>query len=216
MPRPGNIFLDQDLIVAECRTRLALGACDGLGELTGIADDPHSPASAAGRRLDQHRIADRVSRRLQRLRALIVAVIARHDRNAGGFHQRLGGRFRAHQADGRSRRPDENQTGIGAGLGEVGVLGEKAVARMDRLGAGGARRIDDRLDMQVAVLRRCRADEHCFVRQIDMHGIAIGIREHDDGGEAHALRRADDPARDLAAVGDQQLVEAPDQRHITS
>ena len=108
---------------------------------------------------------------------------------------------------------DENQARFGAGLREIGILGEKAVARMDRLGASRARRIDDRLDMKVAVLRRRRADEDRLVGEVDVHGIAIGLREHHDRGQAHAPCRAYDPARDLAAVGDQQLLEAPDQRH---
>ena len=213
MPGLGNIFLDQNLVVAEGRTRFALGARNRLGEFVGGADDPHAPASAAGRCLDQDRIADRIGGRLQRLGTLILAVIARHDRDAGGFHQRLGCRFRTHQADGRGRRADENQSRFGAGLREIGILGEKAVTRMDRLGASRARRIDDRLDMKVAVLRRRRADEDGLVGEVDVHGIAIGLREHHDRGQAHAPCRAYDPARDLAAVGDQQLLEAPDQRH---
>ena len=57
VPGPGDVSLDQDLVAAECRTRFALGACDCFSEFIGVADDPHPPPSAAGRRLDQHRIA---------------------------------------------------------------------------------------------------------------------------------------------------------------
>src|SRR5260370_39338142 len=46
-----------------------------------------------------------------------------------------------------------------------------------------------------------------------MQGIAVGVGEHRHGPKAHAFGRADDPARDLAAVGDQELVEAPGERH---
>ena len=40
------------------------------------------------------------------------------------------------------RRPDEDEPGGGAGFGEVGAFGEKAVARMDGLGARRLRRGD--------------------------------------------------------------------------
>ena len=43
--------------------------------------------------------------------------------------------------------------------------------------------------------------------------VAIGVGEHRDRAQPHALGRADDPAGDLAAIGDQQLVEAPGERH---
>ena len=41
---------------------------------------------------------------------------------------------------------------------ERGALGEKAVARVDRVGADAERRMDDRLDLQIALARPCRAD----------------------------------------------------------
>jgi hypothetical protein len=155
-------------------------------------------------------------RRLQRLDALIVAVIARHHRHAGRFHQRFGGRFRAHQVDGRGGRSDENEPGVRASLREVGILGKESVARMGGTGAGGLRRLDDGFDVQIAVLRRRRADEHGLVGERHVHGITVGVGEHRHRSQAHALGGAHDPAGDLAAVGDQQLVEGPSGRHITS
>ncbi len=50
---------------------------------------------------------------------------------------------------------------------------------------------------------------------VDMHRVAVGVRIDRHGPDAHALRRAHDPAGDLAAVGDQELLEAPTHhRHI--
>ena len=48
----------------------------------------------------------------------------------------------AHAADRVGRRADEDEPGVGAGLREVGVLGEEAVAGMDGVGAGAARDVD--------------------------------------------------------------------------
>ena len=67
------------------------------------------------------------------------AVIAGHHRHARRLHQRLGRGLRAHQPDRVGRRTDEDDAGRRAGRGEIGVLRQKAVAGMDRLGARRAR-----------------------------------------------------------------------------
>ena len=87
---------------------------------------------------------------------------------------------------------------------------------MDRLGVAAARRLDDRLDPQVAVLGGRPSDRDRLVGERDVHRVAIGLREHRDGAQPQALGRAHDPAGDLAAIGDQELVEAPGEqgRHI--
>jgi hypothetical protein len=211
--RPGDEFLDQDLVVAEGRARLALGAGHRFGELVDLADDAHAPAPAARRSLDQNGIADAIGGGFERGEALILAVIAGHHRHGGGLHQCLGRRFRAHQPDGLGRRPDEHQPSIRTGPREIGIFRQEAIARMHGLGAGGACRIDDRFDVEVAVLGRRRTYQQGFVGERDMQRIAVGVGEHRHGPKAHAFGRADDPARDLAAVGDQELVEAPGERH---
>ena len=68
--RPRDVFLDQHPIVAERGLRLALRAGDRFGELAGRIDEPHAPAAAAGRGLDQHGIADAVGCVLAASRAL--------------------------------------------------------------------------------------------------------------------------------------------------
>ena len=94
---------------------------------------------------------------------LVVAVIAGHQRHAGLFHQLLGGGLRAHRADRRRRRADEDEARRRAGRGEVFVLGQEAVARMDRLRAGGLRGVDDRVAAQIASSRAAAADQHRLV-----------------------------------------------------
>ena len=52
------------------------------------------------------------------------------------FASRLDVDLVAHRADRVGRRADEGQPGVGDRLGEVGVLGQEAEARVDRVGAG--------------------------------------------------------------------------------
>jgi len=92
-------------------------------------------------------------------------------------------------------------------LGEPGVLGEKAVARMNRLGAGDLAGGDDRGDVEIALGRGRRADAHALVGQAHVHGAGVGFRVHGDGGDSHFLAGAVNAKRDLAAVGDEDLVE---------
>ena len=128
-------------------------------------DDAHALAAAAGAGLDQHRIADR--RRPAACRnagVLVVAVVAGHQRHAGLLHQRLRRRLRAHGADRGGRRADEDDAGRRAGVGEVGVLGQEAVAGMDRLGAGLLRGVEDPVGDAGSDSRAARrADQHRLV-----------------------------------------------------
>ena len=156
--RRGNVFLEQDPARAERRLCLANGAFERGLEFGVLVDAAQPAAAAAGRRLDQHRIADLVGFLLEEFRVLPFAVIARHDWHAGLFHQGLGAILDAHGAHGRGRRPDKNNAGLVAGVDEVGVLGEKSVARMHAFGARFLRNLDDPFDRQIAVARRRRAN----------------------------------------------------------
>ena len=92
-------------------------------------------------------------------------------------------------------------------LDEAGVLGEEAVAGMDRVRAGDAGGRQDGGNVEVAVLGRRRADADAFLGQADMHGLGIGGGVHGDGRNAQLAAGALDAKRDLAAVGDEDLLE---------
>ena len=91
--------------------------------------------------------------------------------------------------------------------GKARVLGEKAVARMDRLRARARRGLKDRIGAQIALARRRRPDPDRLVRQRHVARLAIGVGIDGDGADAEALQRADDAAGDLAAIGDQDRIE---------
>ena len=136
---------------------------------------------------------------------LIVAGIAGRDRNAELGHQRLGGVLEPQRAHRRRRRPDEDDPGLAAQLGEIGVLGQEAVARMDAFGADPLRQRDDRLAVEIAL--GAGADLVRLVGDARVQGAAVGRRRQRDRAHAHPPRRADDPAGDLAAIGDQDVGE---------
>ena len=135
------------------------------------------------------------------------AVGAGHHGNAELLGGLLGLDLVAHQADVLGLRPDEMQIVLGEDLGEAGVFRQKAVAGMHRVGAGDLAGREQRGHVEIAVLRRRRADADALVGEAHMHGVGVGGGMHRDGGDAQFLARAQDAQGDLAAIGYQDLVE---------
>ena len=158
-------------------------------------------------RLDQHRPADLAAERHDLVERTDRSGRARHQRQAELLGGLLGDDLVAHHADVLRRRADEGEAVRLDRFGEAGVLGQEAVAGMDGVDAGDGRGRQDGRDVEIAVARRRRADADRFVGQPHMHGVAVGGRMHRHGLDAHLAAGAMDAERDLAAVGDQDLVE---------
>ena len=130
-----EVLLEIQGVVA--KAGLGLGAADlerGL-ELAGRAHETHSLAAAAGRRLDQDRIADPLG--------LFegVSLVAQHART-GDRGQAVGGQnaarglLRGEALQNLGRGTDERQAVGPHDLGEALVLRQEAVAGMDGVAAG--------------------------------------------------------------------------------
>ena len=201
----GDIFLDQHSSVAERGLGLADRALELGVELDMRVDAAHAPPAPAGDRLDQHRIADLIGLLAQELRVLVVAVIAGNDRHAGALHQRLGRAFQAHGPHRRGRRANEDDAGARAPFGEIGVLGQESIAGMQALGPDPPRQRDDRVLVEITA--RALADLVRFVGEPGEQRPTVGRRMQDDRPDSHAARRANDPAGNLAAIGDEDVGE---------
>ena len=113
----------------------------------------------------------------------------------------------AHRLDGFGIWADEHDARFGEGLREGRALGEKAVARMDRLGARLEAGGDDLVDYEIGLRRRGRPDGDRLVGHFDVQRVLVGFGIDGDGPDAHAARRLDDATGDLATVGDQDFIE---------
>ena len=111
------------------------------------------------------------------------------------------------------RRADPDQPGIDDGLGEVGVLGEEAVAGVHRVGAGLLGDRDDLVDVEVGVAGRGAVEAVRLVGEPHEQRVTVRVGVHRDAADAGVLAGPDDPDRDLAAVGDQDLLQGLDLRH---
>ena len=102
---------------------------------------------------------------------------------------------------------DEADVARLADFGEVGALGQEAVAGMDRVGAGDFGGADDRRHVQIAVGAARRADADVLVGKAHVQRVLVGFRIHRDGLDAELAAREDHAQRDLSAVGDQDFLE---------
>ena len=171
-------------------------------------DDAHAAPAAAARSLDDHRIADR-ARGLDRLLGIVGqrAFGAGDARHARLDHRLLGRDLVAHDADRLGRRADEGEAALLDALGEVGVLGEESVARVDRLRVRHFGGRDDRRHVEVALRRWRRPDADRLVGELDVLRVAVGLRIDDHRLHSQLAAGALDAQRDLAPVGDQDLLE---------
>ena len=78
---------------------------------------------------------------------------------------------------------------------------------MDRLGAGLLAGLDDLVDQQIGLRRGRRTDEDLLVGLAHMQRVGVGLGIDRDRLDTHALAGANDATGDLAAIGDEDLVE---------
>ena len=132
---------------------------------------------------------------------------AGHDRHARLGHDLASPRLRTHRFDRLRRRADEDDSGLGTGTSEIGVLSKEAVAGVDRFGTGLLGGVDDLEDVQVALGRHRGADQEGLVGLAHVRRVAVDLRVDGDRADTHLLERAGDADRDLAPVGYQHLLE---------
>ena len=105
--------------------------------------------------------------------------------------------------------PDEDDALAIAGLDELGVLRQEAVAGMDRIGLGLDRDAQDVLDVEVGVHRRLAATHQVgLVGLGPMQREAVLLRIDGDGADAEFVGGAHDADGDFSAIGDQQAADA--------
>ena len=200
-------FLDEDAVVAEGGLGFGFRELKAFRDLGPRMRDAHAFAAAAGGGLDHHGIADLVGDLYRVLVVLDDAEMARHGRDLGLGRRLLGFDLVAHRGDGVGVGPDEDDAGLLQRARKGFALRQEAVAGMHGLRAGLLAGLDDLVDQEIAFGGGRRPDQHGLVGHLDMQGVAVGLGIDRDRLDAHAAGGLDDPAGDLAAIGDQNLFE---------
>jgi hypothetical protein len=169
--------------------------------------DPHALAATAGGRLDHHGIPDLVGDPDRVLFVLDDAEMAGHGGDIGFRRGLLRLDLVAHCGDGAGVGADEDDPGLIKRARKSLAFGQESVAGMHRFGAGLAAGLDDLLHHQIAFRGRRRPDQNGIVGHLDVERITIGLGINSDRLDPHAAGGLDDPAGDLAAIGDQNSFE---------
>src|SRR5256885_80150 len=203
VPRPVDGALEDEPLVAERGAGGAARAGQCLAQVRLLCHELHPDPAAACRRLQQHRILHGPRGLREDLVPLIGAAVAGHHRHAGA----LGGGLRlglvAEPAEHGGARPDEGHAGRGHGLREGGLLREESVAGMDEPGVTIAACRDHARDVQIGVPRGRGTDTDRAIGFAHERRLRVGVGVHGHRSQAHALRGAEDAARDLAAIRDE-------------
>ncbi len=201
--RPVEEPLDEALTAAESRNRLAGRGLEQLRDLLERACDLEPAATATERGLDRDRQTvlscegdDLVGRRHR---------IGRpgNERCPSALGDVPGGDLVAERVDRVGGGADPGQAGRDDATGEVGVLGEKAVARVQGVGAGAACDVENLRCIEVGLGRAGPTEGEGLVGVADERGVTVGVRVDGDRREAGVLDGANHAQGDLAAVGDE-------------
>jgi hypothetical protein len=131
--RPVEELLHQALAAAEGADGLTNGRLELLGDLLERARDLEAATAAAEDGLDRDRQAELPCELDDLLGVLDRVLEPRGQRCVGLLRDLLGLGLVAEGLDGLRARADPDQPGVEDGLGELGVLGEEAVAGVDRV-----------------------------------------------------------------------------------
>src|SRR5258708_2845404 len=190
VPRILEQLFDIDLAAAERALRFAAGIANGGFDLGLAVHAPHAFAAAARDGFEQHRVADLARDRPGMFIAHGRLVRARYHGNTGLLREPAPVDLRAQRPNRARRGPDELDPRAMALLGEIGVLAQEPVPRMDRFSAVLARGIEQTVASEIAFGRRRRTDVLGFVGHADVQRPAVGVGIHGDIADAEFAQRA--------------------------
>ena len=206
--------LDEHAGVAERPLCLAHGGGEGLRETVALVDPAHPAPAPTGDGLDEHGEAHLVRGGEQGVGVVGGVGGLQHGqpRPLGGGD---GGDLVAGHLQHLGRRTHERDARLGAGRGQLGVLGQEAVAGVDGVGPALLGDPDDLGHVQVRAHRRATlTDQVGLVRLDPVDAGAVLPREHRDRAGAELGGGPERTDGDLAAVGDQDLGEQRDPRGL--
>ena len=201
-------LLEIDLVIAERRQALAPRRLDRVGEPRLVLDRAHAAPAAAPARLQHDGKADRAGEPGR----LVGVARQRAGRRHHGHARFLGDPARrdlvAEPAHDLRPRADEGDSLRRAGLGEVRVLRQEPVARVDRVRRVVARHADRLVDAEIG-LDRAHAAPHRIglvrLEAVQREAVLLGVDgDRPDAELDGSAQRADG---DLAPVGDQDAAE---------
>ncbi len=202
---PVEVALDEALAAAEGCDGFTHGRVVELGDFLQGAGDLQAAAATAERRLDRDRQTVLLGEGDDFLGAGDGVGGAGDQGGAGALGDVSGGDLVTQVPDRLRRRADPGQAGIQDGLGEVGVLGQEAVPRMDRVRSGLRCRGEDLAHVEVAGGGGVTTQRVGLVGDADMQRVTVRVRVDRHTGDPRIPARTSDADSDFATIGDEHL-----------
>jgi hypothetical protein len=204
-------FLQEHRRGAEGALRLGARGGERRLQVLLLAHDAHAAAATAVRRLHQDGasvLCEEGARLVQHPGVVAFQGDAGHHRHAHLLGQLLRGDLVTHGPHHGRARADEADASALACLGEVGVLRQEAIARVDGVHAGLLGHVEDFVDAQVRLHGTLAApDEVGLVRLVAVLVGAVLVAVDGDGADAQLVACPEDADGDFTAVGAQHLLD---------
>jgi hypothetical protein len=209
--RVRNVFLKKDGGISKSAFRFRLRFIEQAGQIAGFLNHAHAATAAAKCGFDDQGEANFL-RGFQRFTAIRNGFfVTRQNRNLDFLRERAGGGFVAHHVEKFRPRPNERDPSLGAGAGELGILGKKSVAWMNRIDTFFLRDRDDAFDVEIRSHRTFSlTDKIRFIGFEAMQAKAIFLRVNGDGAQVQFGSSAKNPNGDFAAIGSEKFLERTD------
>ena len=201
-------FFQEHFVVAKIGRGLVASALHRFVQFLRLPDDAHAAPAAAPAGFQHQRIPDGLGDPRHRLLALGQGPGGRHHRHFRGASDLSSLHLVAQVPQHARGGPDKRDAAGLALFGEVGVLRQKAVARMNGVALGLSRHPQDVGAVQIR-LNGPVAHPHLvgLIRFEAVQGQPVFFRENPHRAKPQLPRRPNDANGDLAAVGHQDLVE---------
>ncbi len=199
-------FFEKDSRIAESAIGFTLGLVEQTVEVFGFFNHAHTASAAAESRLDDEREAE-FSGDLECLLAVGDGVFgAGQGGNLKFLRQFASCDFVAHQVEQFRVGSDEGDSRLGAGAGEIGVLGEESVPGVDQIDAVVLGEGDDAVDVEIGADGAfALTDEIRFIGLEAVHAETVFLRENGDRAQTEFARGAENANGNFAAVGDKEF-----------
>ena len=176
-------------------------------QLVVVAHERDAAAATAIGAFHHERIAMRVREVEQHAHVAHRMRDTRHRR-----HLRLGGHIAradlvAERLERARRRTDPHCAGVHHARGERRDLGKKAVAGVHGIGAASFQDGNEQILVEIRVCVCVSREQIRFVRHLHVLAVAVLLRVHHHGGDAHFARGAHHAQGNLTAVGDEQFAD---------
>ena len=206
-----QVFLDEDLVVAEGLLGLVDGLLELLGHLLLAVDDAHPAAAAAVGGLQHYGVTHLAGHFYGLLGGLHGVVHAGDDGHLRGDGDLLGGDLVAHGVHALHGGADEDQTVLLALLHQDRVLCQEAIPGVNGVNVVVLGDLDDGGDVQIGIDGALLGVEGIgLVCQGTEHGVLVFLGVDGHGGDSQLIQGTEHPDGDLSTVCHQNSLEVLD------